>query len=96
MNPYVAIGMAMGTSEATSLSVRLASWHDAMVAHERALGAGRKDGACDDECPHADARTLWAEAVETLGPRADELTFLRSRVHSSAADIATTNGGDRT
>jgi hypothetical protein len=50
-----------------------------MVAHERRLRTGRTTDACDDECPHAEARTLWTEAVATLGPRASELTFLRSR-----------------
>ena len=57
----------------------LTAWHDAMVAHERRLRTGRTTDACDDECPHDEARTLWAEALLTLGSRAGELTFLRSR-----------------
>lgn len=79
MNPYVVLGSGIGTSEAASLSSRLATWHDAMVAHERALRAGRNGVTCDDECPHVEARTLWAEAVVTYGARAQELAFLRSR-----------------
>ena len=79
MNPYVLLGSGIGTSEATSLSARLAAWHDAMVAHERRLRTGRTSDTCDDECPHVEARTLWAEALATFGARAGELTFLRSR-----------------
>ena len=77
MNPYVVLGT--GTSEAVSLSGRLAAWHDTMVTHERALRAGRSGVACDEECPHAEAGWLWTEAVATYGGRAQELAFLRSR-----------------
>ena len=79
MNPYSAIGSRLGTAEATSLSQRLAAWHDAMVAHERRLRAGRADDGCDEDCGHSDARALWAEALTTFGDRAHELSFLRSR-----------------
>lgn len=79
MNPYVVLGSGIGTSEAASLSARLAAWHDAMVAHERRLRTGRTADTCDDECPHVEARTLWAEALTTFGTRATGLTFLRSR-----------------
>jgi hypothetical protein len=79
MNPYVVLGSGIGTSEAAALASRLAIWHDAMVAHERALRAGRNGIVCDDECPHVEARMLWAEAVVTYGSRAQELAFLRSR-----------------
>jgi hypothetical protein len=79
MNPYVMVGSGIGTSEAASLSARLAAWHDAMVAHERRLRTGRTADTCSEECPHVEARTLWAEALATFGPRAGELTFLRSR-----------------
>jgi hypothetical protein len=78
MNPYVILGSRIGTSEAASLSDRLAAWHDSMVAHERRLRAGRTNDACDDECPHVEAGVLWAEAVATFGAEADELAFLRS------------------
>jgi hypothetical protein len=77
MNPYAVIGSGLGTREAVALGARLSAWHDAMVAHERRLRT-TKDG-CDDECPHAEAGALWAEAVETFGRRAYELTFLQSR-----------------
>jgi hypothetical protein len=78
MNPYVILGSRIGTSEAASLSDRLAAWHDSMVAHERRLRAGRTNDACDDECPHVEAGVLWAEAASTFGAEADELAFLRS------------------
>ena len=79
MNPYAIVSSGIGTAEAASLRARLMAWHDAMVAHERRLRGGLTTDACDDECPHVEARTLWAEALATLGPRASELTFLRSR-----------------
>ena len=81
MSPYVMLGSSVGTAEAAALCVRLTAWHDAMVAHERRLRTGRTTDACDDECPHDEARTLWAEALVTLGSRAGELTFLRSRAN---------------
>lgn len=75
MNIYRMIGSSVGTPEAQDLAARLSSWHDAMVAHERS--APRP--ACDDECPHIEARGLWAEALETFGDKAAELRFLMSR-----------------
>ena len=80
MNPYAMLSSGIGTPQATSLSTRLAAWHDAMVAHERRLRSGRTSDPCNDECPHVEAGTLWAEALDTFGPRARELVFLRSRV----------------
>jgi hypothetical protein len=79
MNVYAMVSSSVGTNEAMSLSARLAAWHDAMVAHERRLRGGRADDRCDDECPHAEAQALWHEAIDALGARAQELTFLRSR-----------------
>jgi hypothetical protein len=79
MNPYSMVGSGNGTAAAAALSARLASWHDAMVAHDRKIRAGRAEEVCDEECPHAEARTLWVEALEIFGDRAQELTFLRSR-----------------
>ena len=84
MSPYAILGSSVGTAEAASLCVRLTAWHDAMVAHERRLRTGRATDACDDECPHIEARVLWTEALATLGPRASELTFLRSRANGVA------------
>jgi hypothetical protein len=81
MSPYAILGSSVGTAEAAALCVRLTAWHDAMVTHERRLRTGRTTDACDDECPHDEARTLWTEALATLGPRASELTFLRSRAN---------------
>jgi len=79
MSPYAMLGSSVGKAEAASLCVRLTAWHDTMVAHERRLRTGRTTDACDDECPHSEARALWTEALATLGSRAGELTFLRSR-----------------
>jgi hypothetical protein len=79
MSPYAILGSRVGTAEAASLCVRLTTWHDAMVAHERRLRTSRTTYGCDDECPHVDARALWTEALATLGPVAGELRFLRSR-----------------
>ncbi len=84
MNPYLMLGSGLGTNEATSLSTRLSTWHDAMVAHERRLRTGRTSDVCDDECPHAEAPALWSEAIAIFGPRAHELTFLRSRANESS------------
>jgi hypothetical protein len=85
MNPYGIVSTGNGTPDTASLRARLMAWHDAMVAHERRLRSGHSADVCDDECPHVEARTLWAEAVATLGPRANELTFLRSRALGSSA-----------
>lgn len=82
MNPYTILSSALGTHEAIALGTRLSVWHDAMVAHERRLGAERRRRGCDEECPHAEARELWSEAVTTFGDRAHELTFLRSRARA--------------
>jgi hypothetical protein len=75
MNIYQSIGNNVGTPEAAELSDRLAAWHDAMVGHVRFAA---DTSACDDECPHGEARRLWEEAVQTFGDRAQELRFLRS------------------
>jgi len=94
MNLYTMVGSGNGTREAEALSGRLGTWHDAMVAHERKIRAGRTDAPCDEECPHAEARTLWIEALEVFGDRAQELTFLRSRA-TAAAQPAEAESADR-
>ena len=78
MNPYARLASGMEGDEAMALCARLTAWHDGMVTHERKLRMGRPD-TCDDECPHAEARLLWAETLATFGPRAHELVFLRTR-----------------
>ena len=88
MNPYTMLSSGLDTHEATVLSARLSAWHDAMVAHERRLRAGATTDACDDECPHAEARVLWAEAVAMFGARAHELAFLRSRGQGSRRPVS--------
>ena len=84
MNPYTTLGSGIGTNDAASLSARLTAWHDAMVAHERRLRVGVTSDVCDEECPHAEARVLWPEALAVFGPIAQELTFLRSRAKAPA------------
>jgi hypothetical protein len=82
MKLYTIVGSSIGSGEAAALSTRLAAWHDAMVVHERRLRAGRTGELCDEDCPHAEARVLWTEAVETYGPRAADLSYLRTRARS--------------
>jgi len=82
MNLYTLIGSGLGTAEAASLSLRLATWHDAMVAHERRLRTNRTGSGCNEDCAHSEAQALWAEALNTFGDRAHELSFLRSRAMS--------------
>lgn len=83
MNPYAMLASGRGESTSSALAARLAAWHDAMVAHERRLRSGHTNDRCDDECPHVEASALWAEALDVLGPRAQELAFLRSRAARS-------------
>ena len=94
MNPYAILGSGVGTEEAASLCARLHTWHDAMVAHERLLRANGPARRCDEDCPHVEARTLWAEALATFGKRASDLAFLRSRAIAAAeASMATHSTG---
>lgn len=79
MNPYAIADLASGSADTAALRARLEAWHDAMVTHERRLRVDPAAGPCDDECPHGEATALWREAAALLGPRATELTFLRSR-----------------
>jgi hypothetical protein len=84
MNPYAVLGSGVGTEEAASLCAQLSAWHDAMVAHERRLRAGGTGHTCDEDCPHVEARTLWAQALATFGKRANDLAFLRSRAMAAS------------
>ena len=79
MNPYAIADLASGSVATASLRARLEAWHDAMVTHERRLRVDPAADPCDEECPHGEATALWREAAALLGPRATELTFLRSR-----------------
>ena len=79
MNPYAIASLGTDSADAASLRARLQSWHDAMVTHERRLRLDPTADLCDDDCPHVEASALWREAAAILGPRAGELTFLRSR-----------------
>lgn len=79
MSMYRLIETAEGQRAPSDLAERLVAWHDAMVTHERGSRAGRLAPPCDDECPHVEAKELWAEAVSVLGDSAQDLTFLRSR-----------------
>ena len=75
LNPYGRIGASLGAPGTEPLLRRIAEWHDAMVTHERAA----RYESCDGECPHAQARQLWAEATARFGREARHLSFLRSR-----------------
>jgi hypothetical protein len=88
MNPYTMLSSSLDTRESAALSARLSAWHDAMVAHERRLRSGATTDACDDECPHAEARVLWTETVAMFGARAHELVFLRSRGQGSRRPVS--------
>jgi hypothetical protein len=92
MNPYAMLASGSATSTSSALAARLAAWHDAMVTHERRIRTGRTGDVCNDECPHVEARTLWAEALAAFGERARELSFLCSRAKSNAEQIASTVG----
>jgi hypothetical protein len=85
MSPYTILSSGVGSPEAADLSARLSAWHDAMVAHERRLRARTTNDTCDEECAHAEARALWAEAVATFGARAEDLIFLRSAAAAESA-----------
>jgi hypothetical protein len=85
MNPYARVGAGLETTTAATLRARLMAWHDAMVAHERRLRTSATTDICHDDCPHAVAGMLWAEALAMLGPEANTLTFLRSRARSSTS-----------
>ena len=94
MTPYTILSSGVGTHEAADLSARLSAWHDAMVAHERRLRSGVTNDTCDDECPHADARALWSEAVATFGDRAHGLVFLSSRAQNTRRRESTVRSRD--
>ena len=79
MKPYAIASLGTDAVDAASLRARLVAWHDAMVTHERRLRSDPTADLCGDECPHVEATALWREASAMLGPRAGELTFLRSR-----------------
>lgn len=92
MNHYTILSSGMSTLEATALGARLSAWHDAMVMHERRLGVGSPGAECHDECPHAEAGELWAEALLVFGARAHRLTFLRSRAKARSTVAARATG----
>ena len=74
---YRTVATAVGTRDALDLANRLAAWHDAMVMHRRRAGEAAGP-ACDRDCPHDQAESLWLEAVHVYGDRAHEFAFLRS------------------
>ena len=82
MNVYKSIGYAVATPDAFALAARLSAWHDAMVAHQRPADTVRIT-RCDDDCPHAEARSLWREAIDVFGGYAERMGFLRR--HGAAA-----------
>ena len=90
MNPYATLVSNIKTQEASSLCQRLTAWHDAMVTHERRLRTTSTSELCEDDCPHAEARTLWREALAVFGASARQLSFLRSH-GVSRVDSASTS-----
>ena len=76
MNMYRVLCDRTGTNDARELAQRLVEWHDAMVKHLRLIGS-RTTEACTDDCPHTDARVLWAAARDILGASARQFGFLR-------------------
>jgi hypothetical protein len=78
MQFYRFLANQIGTPDAIDLANRLVTWHDAMVAHERAIKREVSEG-CDQPCPHDEALELWREAQQVFGPTAEELTFLRAQ-----------------
>lgn len=84
MNLYMTLGSGSGTPDGQWLATRLAEWHDAMVAHERRLRTSGAPVACDDDCPHHEARSLWREALDVFGQRAHELLYLRDKAKSAS------------
>ncbi len=80
MNPYVAIARQVDGAEVRRFIQELGEWHDEMVLHERAVRRLGSEVTCSDSCPHAVGRQLWSEAKRLLGPKAEQLTFLRNCV----------------
>ncbi len=76
MNIYRVIGDRVGTLEARGLAQQLVEWHDAMVKHLRVIGHRRAE--CLEGCPHDEAHSLWAAAMDVFGPHAGDLSFLRT------------------
>jgi len=76
VNMYRVIGDAIATTDARELAEQLVAWHDAMVKHLRVVTL--RGVACDDGCPHEQARLLWPQALEIFGEEAGRLSFLRT------------------
>jgi len=87
MSLYRSVATAVGSREALDLAQRLALWHDAMVMHRRRAGDDTRLW-CDVDCPHEQAESLWLEALEVYGARAQEFTFLRTFGNSSSQELS--------
>jgi hypothetical protein len=83
---YRVIGDAIATAEARELAEQLVAWHDAMVKHLRAVTL--RGAACDDGCPHEQARLFWPQALELFGDDAVKLSFLRTHGSVPSAAVA--------
>ena len=80
---YRAFANRVGTSDALAFAHNLQHWHDAMELHRESLTrlGFAPDGHPEwEDCPHAEARRLWHEALRVLGSRAGELEFLHACV----------------
>jgi hypothetical protein len=73
---YKSAADLVGTPDARELAAELASWHDAMVNHLRAVRL--RNAACDEDCAHERARVLWTAAVGVFGDVATRFAFLQT------------------
>jgi hypothetical protein len=92
LDVYRQVANRVGTNDAMALAAELRAWHDAMVSHQRTLarlGFARHACANWDDCAHGLARDLWKQALDVLGPHADELSFLRECASATEVPHAT-------
>jgi hypothetical protein len=86
--PYRATLNAVGTDEALRLAYDLEHWEGPMRAHRESvarLGFAPDGHPSWTDCPHAEARRLWARAVGQLGDKARAFVFLLQCATPSAA-----------
>ncbi len=72
---YSSVAPRVESPRVVAIAARIAAWHAEIIAHERRRGS--RFGECSDECPHAQAPLLWAEAWNVLGEGAAAFDSLR-------------------